>query len=42
MDRKKLKRVDKFLDKAKKYMKRLNDSSLQSNYKITLEGYNLI
>ena len=42
MDLKKLKRVDKFLDKAKKYMKRLNDSSLKSNYEITLERYNSI
>lgn len=40
MDCKKFKRVEKCLDKAKKYMKRLNDPGLDSNYKSTLGRYN--
>jgi len=40
IDRKKLKRVEKCIDKAKKYMKRLNDAGLESNLQITKEKYN--
>jgi len=39
IDRKKLKRVEKCLDKAEKYMKRLNDPGLESNLQITREKY---
>ena len=39
IDMKKLKRVEKCLDKAEKYMKRLNDSGLESNLQITREKY---
>ena len=40
IDRKRLKRVDKYIDKAEKYMKRLNDLGLESNLKLTKEKYN--
>jgi tetratricopeptide (TPR) repeat protein len=40
IDMKKLKRVEKCLDKAEKYMKRLNDSGLESNLQITKQKYN--
>ena len=40
IDRKKLKRVEKCIDKAKKYMKRLNDPGLESNLQITKKKYN--
>ena len=40
IDRKKLKNVEKCIDKAKKYMKRLNDPGLESNLQITKEKYN--
>ena len=40
IDRKKLKRVEKCIDKAKQYMKRLNDPGLESNLQITKEKYN--
>ncbi len=39
IDRKKFKRVEKCLDKAKKYMRRLNDSGLESNLQITEQNY---
>ena len=39
IDMKKLKRVEKCLDKAEKYMKRLNDPGLESNLQITREKY---
>ena len=40
IDRKKFNRVEKCIDKAKKYMKRLNDAGLESNLQITKEKYN--
>tara|TARA_B110000467_G_C18251215_1_gene440574 strand:- start:553 stop:807 length:255 start_codon:yes stop_codon:yes gene_type:complete len=40
IDRKKLKKVEKCLDKAEKYMKRLNDPILESNLQITKQKYN--
>jgi class 3 adenylate cyclase/TolB-like protein len=39
IDRKKIKRVEFFLDKAKKYMKRLNDPSLALNLKNVEQRY---
>ena len=42
IDMKKLKRVEKCLDKAEKYMKRLNDPGLESNLQITREKYNAL
>ena len=42
IDMKKLKRVEKCLDKAEKYMKRLNDPGLESNLQITKEKYNAL
>ena len=40
MDRKKLKRASKCLEKAEKYMKKINDSGLVSNFNVAQERYN--
>ena len=39
IDKKKLKKVEKSLDKAKKYIRKLTDPNLTANYESTLKKY---